>query len=107
MLRIAKISCENRNINGFEEFDSCRYVNNRVVFNKLGTSNIKNVVRNEAFAIKPDFFQKFQGRGAYVCFNENCFKILKKKHCLEKSFRCFVDDEVYAALEHIIKFKEV
>ena len=35
------------------------------------------------------------GRGAYVCNDENCIKKLKKGKLLSRTFSCAVDDEVY------------
>ena len=113
MLRVAKIRCgdggrircDEKNREKFCDVNSAGRGDRGLV--KVGISGKKIGSKFGGFAIKPDFYQKFPGRGAYVCCDENCFKILKKKHCLDKIFRCFVDDEVYEALEHVIKFKEV
>ena len=54
-----------------------------------------------------DVYQKKPGRGVYVCSNENCFRILKKKHLIEKNLKCVVDESIYLNLERIIKGSEL
>mgnify|MGYP003791049153 CR=1 FL=1 len=38
------------------------------------------------------------GRGAYICKNEECIKKAKKEHRLEKAFKCAVDGGLYDKL---------
>ena len=45
--------------------------------------------------IKLDLTGKLNGRGAYVCNDENCIKKLKKQKLLNRTFSCQVDDSVY------------
>ena len=53
-----------------------------------------------------DLNQKKPGRGVYVCADVNCFKVLKKKHLLEKSLRCVVSEKIYSILAREIKGSE-
>lgn len=64
------------------------------------------VAKLNSGVVEFDLSQKKPGRGAYVCYDENCFKILKKKHLLEKSLKCAVDEKIYLVLEHKIKGSE-
>lgn len=41
---------------------------------------------------------KANGRGAYICKDEECFKKLKKGKLLNRTFSCDVPDEVYDAI---------
>ncbi|MBO5292635.1 MAG: YlxR family protein [Lachnospiraceae bacterium] len=39
------------------------------------------------------------GRGAYLCFSEECLKKARKNHGLERSFKVSIPQEVYDRLE--------
>lgn len=41
---------------------------------------------------------KANGRGAYICKSEECFKKLKKGKLLNRVFSCQIDDGVYDAV---------
>lgn len=45
--------------------------------------------------IKLDLTGKLNGRGAYVCNDENCICKLKKQRLLNRAFSCQVNDQVY------------
>ena len=45
--------------------------------------------------IKLDLTGKLNGRGAYICNDQNCIAKLKKQRLLNKAFSCQVDDSVY------------
>ena len=45
--------------------------------------------------IKLDLTGKLNGRGAYVCNDENCICKLKKQRLLNRAFSCQVEDSVY------------
>ena len=45
--------------------------------------------------IKLDLTGKLNGRGAYVCNDENCIKKLKTQKLLNRTFSCQVEDSVY------------
>ena len=65
------------------------------------------IVKLKNGGLNVDLQQTCPGRGTYVCCCENCFKILKKKRGLEKGLRCAVPEEIYLALENIIKGREI
>ena len=60
----------------------------------------KELVRIVKFGeeISLDLTGKKNGRGAYICKDEECFKKLKKAKLLNRAFSCAVDDSVYDAL---------
>ena len=45
--------------------------------------------------IRLDLTGKLNGRGAYVCNDENCIHKLKKQRLLNRAFSCQVEDSVY------------
>ncbi len=56
------------------------------------------VVRSPEGAIALDFKGKANGRGAYVCPDEQCLKKAVKARALERAFSCQIPQEVYEAL---------
>ena len=57
------------------------------------------IVKEKSGRIFLDYSKKAQGRGAYLCCNENCYEVLKKKKGLEKNFKCKVGEEIYFNLK--------
>ena len=49
--------------------------------------------------IEIDFTGKKNGRGAYLCFSEECLEKAIKNHGLERSLKMAVPDEVYQNLK--------
>lgn len=43
-----------------------------------------------------------QGRGAYICKNNDCVEAARKKRALSRALRCEVDEELYNQLHIII-----
>ena len=60
------------------------------------------IVKNKENLIFVDLTGKQNGRGAYICRDEECFKKLKKNKSLNKTFKCAISDEVYAKIEEAI-----
>lgn len=50
-------------------------------------------------AIVLDATGRQNGRGAYLCFSEECLKKARKNHGLERSFKISISPEVYDRLE--------
>ena len=57
------------------------------------------VVKNADGEIFPDPTGKAQGRGAYICGDDECLKKLTDKKLLHKSFSVNVAPEVYREIE--------
>ena len=53
------------------------------------------VVRTSEGEIFADFTGKSNGRGAYLCKSEECFRKLKKQRLLNKTFSLDVSEETY------------
>lgn len=56
------------------------------------------IVKTEAGAEIDENQNKF-GRGAYVCKNEECIKVMIKRRSLAKHFKMQVDNKIYEELE--------
>ena len=48
-----------------------------------------------------DVYQKLDGRGAYICKNEECINTAKKRRVLSKHFKTAVDDKIYDAAKAV------
>lgn len=57
------------------------------------------IVRSSEGEIHVDETGKQQGRGAYICPDENCLKQARKKKGLEHSLKCKISDEIYGLLQ--------
>ena len=40
-----------------------------------------------------------EGRGAYVCLDDNCINKFEKSKCLNRAFKCEVKQEIYEKLK--------
>lgn len=47
--------------------------------------------------------QKIQGRGSYVCNNEECINKAIEKNLLKKSLKCNIDNETLEELRNVKK----
>ena len=61
--------------------------------------NLVRVVKENTGAISVDLTGKKNGRGAYICRNPECLKILSKQKILNKTFKTSIDECVYKAIE--------
>ncbi len=57
------------------------------------------VIKTPEDTICLDATGKKNGRGAYVCMNEECLKKARKNKGLERSFKMTISNEIYDALE--------
>lgn len=53
------------------------------------------IVKSKEGEISLDMTGKAQGRGAYICRNEDCFKKCRKTKALERAYETAVAPEVY------------
>ncbi len=60
------------------------------------------VVKDKEGNIFVDETGRKNGRGAYVCRNQECFNKLQKQKILNKAFKTNVDDKVYENLKETI-----
>lgn len=61
------------------------------------------VVKTPQGDIKLDKTGKLNGRGAYVCPNEECFKKVQKQNALAHTFGIKIEPEIYSGLEAELK----
>ena len=57
------------------------------------------IVKTPAGEIIVDRTGRQNGRGAYLCDSEECFKKARKSNALSRSFKISVTDEIYDELE--------
>lgn len=71
-----------------------------------GISKPKNellrIVKDKENNITVDLTGKKNGRGAYICTDENCLKKLIKSNRLSKVFECSISEEFYEDLRDVI-----
>lgn len=71
----------------------------------IGCGEMKNkkemmrVIKDAESNISLDVTGKKNGRGAYVCFNEDCLKKAIKTKGLERSFKMSIDPSIYECLQ--------
>ena len=70
---------------------------------KKSKKEMLRIVKNES-GIHLDFSGKAEGRGAYLCNREECFKKLMRNKLVNKTFSCNAGEEVYKAIEE--EFRE-
>ena len=61
--------------------------------------NLLRVVRTKEGKILIDCNGKINGRGTYLCFNEQCLQQLKKKRGLQRSLKKDVGEKIFFELE--------
>lgn len=64
--------------------------------------DLLRIVKDKEGNISVDLTGKKNGRGAYICKNEECLKKLIKQKSLNKAFKTNVDDEVYNKIKEEI-----
>ncbi len=61
--------------------------------------NLIRIVKDKDGNIFVDETGKKNGRGAYVCKNEDCLNKLIKQKSLNKAFKTNIDDDIYKILK--------
>lgn len=64
------------------------------------------VVKTKENTFCIDTTGKMNGRGAYICNNEDCFNKALKNKGLERSFKCSVPKDIYEQFKDVVK-KEI
>lgn len=64
--------------------------------------DLLRIVKDKIGEISVDNTGKKNGRGAYICKDEECLKKLEKQKLLNKTFKTNVDDEVYKKIREEI-----
>ena len=61
--------------------------------------DLLRIVKNKEEGILIDETGKVNGRGAYVCKNEECIKGLRRTNKLNQAFKMKIEDDIYEELE--------
>ena len=64
--------------------------------------DLLRIVKDKTGEISVDNTGKKNGRGAYICKDEECLKKLEKQKLLNKTFKTNVDNEVYKKIREEI-----
>ncbi|MDD6478932.1 MAG: YlxR family protein [Oscillospiraceae bacterium] len=69
-------------------------------------TELVRVVRTTDGEIKLDFTGKLNGRGAYICKDNQCLKKAEKSSALQRAFEVNVSKEIYQTLSEEISGDE-
>ncbi len=76
--------------------------------NLYDKNDLLRVVKNKEMGIVIDESGKLNGRGAYICKNNECLKDVRKNNKLNRVFKQKVDDKLYEELEaYEVKWGEI
>ena len=68
-------------------------------------NELLRIVKNKENEIKIDTIGKEPGRGAYICYSEQCLEKAIKGKKLEKALETKIEQEIYNKIKEIIKNK--
>ena len=68
-------------------------------------NELLRIVKNKENIIKVDESGKEPGRGAYICYNMDCFERAKKSKKLERTLEIKINDDTYEQIKHAIESK--
>lgn len=66
--------------------------------NTFDKKDLLRLVKNSSGEIFIDSTGKANGRGAYICKNQNCLKTIQKQKVLNRAFKCEFPESVYLKL---------
>ena len=64
------------------------------------------VIKNQEDCIEIDFTGKKNGRGAYLCYSEQCLEKAFKNKGIERSLKVSVHEDIYYELQKELKIFE-
>ena len=65
---------------------------------KAYKSNFIKIVRNKSGEVLVEKDKKLDGRGAYVCRDEKCLKLMKKSKALNRAFKTSIPENIYEGI---------
>ena len=68
-------------------------------------NELLRVVKSKDNIIKVDETGKQSGRGAYICYDMECFDKAQKNRRLEKALEIKIEDEIYEQMKNVIEKK--
>ena len=69
---------------------------------EFAKNELLRIVKSSSGEFAVDKTGKANGRGAYICSDENCAKKLQKAKLLDRVFAMTVPSEVYTAIEEAL-----
>lgn len=76
--------------------------------NLYDKNDLLRIVNNKELGIVIDESGKLNGRGAYICKNDECLRDVRKNNKLNRVFKQKVDDKLYEELEaYEVKWGEI
>ena len=73
--------------------------------NQKEKQELLRIIRNPQKELEIDLTGKKNGRGAYICKNEECLNLAKKTKRLERALEVNVKEEFYEELRGVISGK--
>ena len=73
---------------------------------KKDRRDLIRIVVNKNKEVTIDKTGKLEGRGAYICYNEDCLNKAIKTKKLERVFEVKIDEEIYNKIRNVIIEKE-
>ncbi len=70
---------------------------------KSQKENFIKIVKNKANEVLIEKQQKLDGRGAYICRNEECVTKAIKSKALNRAFKTEIPESIYEELSHELK----
>lgn len=61
------------------------------------------IVKNKDNEVKVDLIGRINGRGSYICNDENCFDLAHKNNKIARSLETNISQEIYEELKTVIK----
>ena len=68
-------------------------------------NELLRIVKNKENIIIVDETGKQSGRGAYICYDMECFEKAQKRKGLEKALEIKIEDEIYEQMKNVIEKK--
>lgn len=65
-------------------------------------NELLRIVKNKENIIKIDNTGKESGRGAYICYSEECLEKAIKSKKIEKALETKIEDKIYEEMKNII-----
>ena len=69
-------------------------------------AELVRVVRSPEGEVSLDLTGRKNGRGAYICRDNQCWKRAQKSHALEKALKCKLDDALLDELAALVAVTE-
>lgn len=64
--------------------------------------DLLRIVKDKTEGVSVDLTGKKNGRGAYICKNEECLKKCIKQKSFNKAFKTNIDDSIYSQIQEVI-----